>query len=82
VAEVAVVGVEDSLWGERPIAYVVPTADAGCDLASQVMAYCHQKLTRHKQPREVTVLSSLPKTPSGKVKRSELRTLQSAEVSS
>ncbi len=82
VAEVAVVGVEDSLWGERPIAYVVPTADAGDDLASQVMAYCHQKLTRHKQPREVTVLSSLPKTSSGKVKRSELRALQSAEVSS
>lgn len=82
VAEVAVVGVEDALWGERPIAYVVPTADAGADLVSQVLAHCHQKLTRHKQPREVTVITSLPKTASGKVKRAELRTLQIADLPS
>lgn len=82
VAEVAVVGVDDSMWGERPIAFIVPTADAASDLPAQVMAYCHENLSRHKQPREVTVITSLPKTSSGKVKRSELRSLQVATVES
>jgi long-chain acyl-CoA synthetase len=78
VAEVAVVGAEDTIWGERPIAYVVPTANATSDLAMQVMAHCQERLTRHKQPREITLITDLPKTSSGKVKRAELRALQGA----
>ncbi|MBX3441596.1 MAG: acyl--CoA ligase [Planctomyces sp.] len=73
VAEAAVVGMDDPVWGERPVAFVVPAADAPADLAARVMTHCRVRLARHKQPREVEIVDCLPRTASGKVRRSQLK---------
>jgi acyl-CoA synthetase (AMP-forming)/AMP-acid ligase II len=71
VVEAAVVGVADERWGERPIAVVV--SEDG-DVGERVLALCEQELSPYKRPRTVLVRGeSLPRTPTGKVLKRELR---------
>jgi acyl-CoA synthetase (AMP-forming)/AMP-acid ligase II len=72
VVEVAVVGRPDDRWGEVPVAYVVVHDDAPPDEA-ELIAFCGDRLARFKVPRAVTFLSALPRNPSGKVLKRELR---------
>jgi len=73
VADVAVVGVEDPDFGQRLAAFVVltPSATSGPD---ELRAYVRDQLARHKVPREISIVSSLPRNASGKLLR---RVLQS-----
>ena len=70
VIEAAVVGEPHEEWGERVVAYVVGEVSA-TDLDS----YCEASddLADFKRPREYYLVEDLPKTPSGKVKKCELR---------
>ncbi len=68
VAEVAVVGVPDSVWGERLVACVVVTG-APMTLAELTAGLT---LASHKHPREVVVVDALPKTALGKVQKKRL----------
>ena len=70
VEEAAVVGEPDDEWGERVVAYVV-----GDVSESDLDAYCRASddLADFKRPRAYYPVESLPKTPSGKVKKFELR---------
>jgi fatty-acyl-CoA synthase len=70
VIEAAVVGEPHEEWGERVVAYVVGEVSA-TDLDS----YCEASddLADFKRPREYYLVEDLPKTPSGKVKKFELR---------
>ncbi len=68
VADVAVVGVPDERMGEVGKAYVV-----GSVTADQVVAYAREKLANFKVPRQVELVSSLPRNLSGKVLKTELR---------
>ena len=72
VLEVAVVGVPDDHWGERPKAFVVlkPGADAG---AQELIDHVRARIARFKAPKAVEVLDELPKTSTGKVQKYELR---------
>ncbi|MFJ4502820.1 long-chain fatty acid--CoA ligase [Streptomyces sp. NPDC088864] len=72
VREAAVVGVPDAYRGETVRAYVSlrPGASAGPD---ELAAYCRERLAAYKYPREVEILTELPKTASGKILRRELR---------
>jgi acyl-CoA synthetase (AMP-forming)/AMP-acid ligase II len=72
VLEVAVVARPDERWGEVPVAFVVlrPGATATAD---DLLAHCRTQLARFKVPREVTFLDALPRNPSGKVLKRELR---------
>ncbi|MET8474480.1 AMP-binding protein [Streptomyces sp. NPDC006422] len=72
VREAAVVGIPDAYRGESVKAYVSlrPGAEASPD---ELSAYCKERLAAYKYPREVEVLSELPKTASGKILRRELR---------
>ncbi|MFK7988886.1 MAG: class I adenylate-forming enzyme family protein [Sandaracinaceae bacterium] len=72
VAEVAVVGVVDEEWGERVRACVVPRA--GFEAAA-FLAWSKHHLAGPKAPREVRELASLPKNPTGKVLKRQLRAL-------
>ena len=67
VSEVAVVGVPDERWGESGRAYVVP-ARSPFD-APELLAWAALRLARYKLPREVVVVSELPRTASGKVQK-------------
>ncbi len=72
VVEVAVVGRPDERWGEVPVAYVVLTPDATVT-PDELVELCRSQLAKFKVPRAVTVIDALPRNPSGKVLKRELR---------
>jgi len=72
VAEVAVIGVSDDLYGEVGAAFVV--AAPGADLrADDIVAFCKERLANYKVPEHVRFVEALPHTPSGKVQKFVLR---------
>jgi acyl-CoA synthetase (AMP-forming)/AMP-acid ligase II len=71
VAEVSVIGVEDDRWGEVPVAFVVPRADA-LD-AAELRRVCELELARYKVPAEFVPLDRLPRNETGKILKRELR---------
>jgi acyl-CoA synthetase (AMP-forming)/AMP-acid ligase II len=73
VREVAVVGVPHEKWGETPIA-VVALADATTVAAEELIAYARERLAHFKCPTRVEFVSELPRTASGKVLKTTLRT--------
>jgi len=72
IAECAVVGLPDQVWGERPVAFVV--LKTGCLLGAEaILERCRRELARFKVPREVHFREALPRNPSGKVLKRVLR---------
>lgn len=74
VVEAAVVGIPHERWGEVPKAYVVTKPGSSLDAAGLV-EFCRERLAKFKVPAEVHFLDELPRTPSGKVLKRDLRTL-------
>ena len=73
VVEAAVVGRPDDRWGEVPVAYVVVRATAPAT-PEELVAHCRAQLARFKVPKDVVLVDALPRNPSGKVLKRELRT--------
>ncbi|MEP9390676.1 AMP-binding protein [Gordonia sp. VNQ95] len=72
VLDVAVVGVPDEKWGERPRAYVL--LKPGATLATDdLIAYAKTLLAGYKVPRDIVIADDLPRTSTGKVLKFELR---------
>ena len=74
ILEAGVVAVSDSHWGERPKAFI--TVQAGKNLSGEeVIEWAKHKsdISRFMVPREVEIVSELPKTFTGKVKKNVLR---------
>jgi len=74
VLEAAVVGVPDPEWGETLRAFVVLRPGQRATEA-ELIDYCRQALADFKRPRKVTFLDELPRNPTGKVLKRELREL-------
>ena len=70
VLECAAVGVNDEILGEAISLFVVN--DGASISEREIMLFCKQNLASYKTPKEVKLVSSLPKTSTGKVKRAEL----------
>ena len=72
VREVAVIGLPDDRWGEKPVAIVVLADDAKLDL-SDLTDFCRARIAAFKVPRQLIIRDSLPRNPSGKVLKRVLR---------
>ncbi|HEX8738675.1 MAG TPA: fatty acyl-CoA synthetase [Casimicrobiaceae bacterium] len=72
VSEVAVIGLPHPAWVEAVVAVVVAKAGAGVDEAA-VLEHCRAVLASFKVPKRVLFVESLPKNPSGKLLKRELR---------
>jgi long-chain acyl-CoA synthetase len=72
VAECAVIGVSSERWTETVKAIVVPVPGSTVS-ADRLIAYCKSRLAGYKCPTSVAFVAALPRTPSGKVIKHELR---------
>jgi long-chain acyl-CoA synthetase len=75
VKECGVVGRPDAAAGEIPVAFVALRDGfvESAKLGDELCAFVAERLTHYKQPREVHIVSAVPKTASGKILRRELR---------
>lgn len=76
VGEVAVAGRPDADWGERVVAFVVPSDPAHPPTLDELRGFAGRRLPRHSCPRQLTLVDALPRTGSGKVRRSALPGLE------
>lgn len=72
VTDSAVIGVPDTRMGEVGKAYIVTASH--CDLSAEdVLTFCRERLANYKVPRSVEFRESLPRNPSGKILKRQLR---------
>jgi long-chain acyl-CoA synthetase len=77
VREVSVIGRPDREWGEVVVAYVVGDAPA-----AELDALCLSAIARFKRPKDYVFVDTLPRNNYGKVLKTELRTIDSAQSAS
>jgi acyl-CoA synthetase (AMP-forming)/AMP-acid ligase II len=71
ITDAAVIGVPSATWGESPLAVVVVSVD---DLSAEdVMAHTRGKLAPFKTVKKVEFVTEIPRNPSGKILKRELR---------
>jgi long-chain acyl-CoA synthetase len=80
VAEAAVVGATDELLGEEVVAVVglkagaAPADDPAAEaLAAEILAFAQERLAAYKYPRRVVFVDQLPKGPTGKILKREIK---------
>ncbi len=80
VAEAAVIGRPDDRLGEEVVAYVTLKPGASAE-PEELKAFAKERLAAYKYPRTIVVLAEMPKGPTGKILKRELRTSQSSDAS-
>jgi len=72
VEEAAVIGIPDPYWVEK--VHAVVTLNKGVNVTeADLISFCKEKLARYKAPKSVEFVEALPKNPSGKILKRELR---------
>jgi len=79
ITEVAVIASPDPLRGFVPKAVITlkPGAEPSRELAYQIFKFARERMAPYKRPRIIQFTGDLPKTVSGKIKRTDLRKLES-----
>ena len=73
IADVAVIGVPDEQWGETAKAIVVVARRAPSVDADEIIAFAREHLAGFKCPTSVDFVDALPRNPSGKILKKDLR---------
>lgn len=71
VAEAAVIGMNDPVRGEAPLAFVILNEGASAD-DKELRNHCRARLAGYKVPREVRIATDLPRGPTGKILKRSL----------
>ena len=72
VDDVAVVGRPDPEWGSAVTALVVPTDPAEPPSLDALREFAAERIAKFKAPRTIEIVDTIPRTPSGKIRRREL----------
>src|ERR1700730_10148578 len=74
VAEATVLGVDDEQYGQRLVAFVVPTrgTESSAITADNLKQHVRDNLANYKVPREIVVIYELPRSSTGKIVRRDL----------
>jgi acyl-coenzyme A synthetase/AMP-(fatty) acid ligase len=75
LVEAAVIGIPDDVLGEAVKVFVVPRKRDSDGITESLAAFCKTRLPPHHLPKQIVVLSALPKNSAGKVMKSALRAL-------
>ncbi|MFC1823405.1 AMP-binding protein [Thermodesulfobacteriota bacterium] len=72
ILEVAIVGLPHSVWAEAVTAVVVPVPGENLK-EEELIAWCKERMAGFKVPKKVFIVDELPKNPTGKILKKDLR---------
>jgi long-chain acyl-CoA synthetase len=78
IAEAAVVGRANPVYGEEPVLFVAPNSGLSADV-ERIRDHAARFLSKYKLPVEITILDELPKNPVGKIDKPSLRRTLTAQ---
>jgi long-chain acyl-CoA synthetase len=79
IADVAVVGVPDPIFGEAVAAFFELRAGAELN-AEMIVEHCRSRIAGYKKPKHIYFVDTLPRNPLGKVLKNELRNIASRKL--
>jgi len=72
IAEIAIIGVPDDKWGET-VKAVVAFKPGQSASPEALMEYAQERLAKYKTPSSIDIVEALPRNPSGKILKRDLR---------
>ncbi|WP_373088872.1 long-chain-fatty-acid--CoA ligase [Zhongshania sp.] len=74
IQDASVIGVPDAKWGEAPLAVLVSGGQPELT-AEELSEFCRGKLASYKIPRKLEYIAALPRNPTGKVLKKDIRSM-------
>jgi long-chain acyl-CoA synthetase len=79
VQDAVAIGVPDPVMGEEIKVYIV-LKEGAATAPQEILRYCQDQLAKHKWPKHIDIVKTIPRNPMGKILRKELRKLNDPKV--